>query len=261
MSLGFCFKFKKGESPQIKTSFICVLRQRFMYTKWHYHLRESSISYIHAIHLCGECYSCIYWKRSVIMVCSRRGVTLNTHWRNLSAYFHIKYSCVFTSGNREDFKCVIENRWYSWLYAMMGHTFIKINIHCTNSLTKTHIDLCGLSAFFSHCCVTGRARAADLWHVLCHTETLSNEDRCDRTLDQMEIYKNDEGWHQQNQMCEVIFGLYRKQHRMSLRFLPPLSSVIHNICQPSSAVFPTLEEFLSTPQSSLPKVKRHFESF
>lgn len=61
----------------------------------------------------GKCYSYIYWKRSVIMVCGKGGVTLNTGLRDLSEYIHIKYSCVFTSSNREDFKCVIENCWYS----------------------------------------------------------------------------------------------------------------------------------------------------
>lgn len=49
-----------------------------------------------------------------------------------------------------------------------------------------------------------QAKAADVWQ----TGTLSNEDGWESMLDQAKIQKTNEGWHQQNQTCVVVFFFF-----------------------------------------------------
>lgn len=91
----------------------------------------------------------------------------------------------------------------------MGYTLIKINTHMRTH-TETHKDTqWALSlSIFHPCCVTGRASAADLWHVLCHTEMLFNEEGCDRASDQMAMCMTNEVWHQQkSNLGECLFAV------------------------------------------------------
>lgn len=133
-------------------------------------------------------------------------------------------------GNREDFKCVIENRWYSWRDAGMGYTLIKINIHCKHTHTHRLVyeDTQITADSQQHFLITAMWQevlgAADLWHVLCHTETLSNEDRCDLAPDQMGLYSTNKVWHHQNQIREIIFYSGDKM-RCPLNFSPLLSGL------------------------------------
>lgn len=118
--------------------------------------------------------------------------------RDLSTHFHFTAVLPLLS-NREDFKCVIETCWYLWRHAQDGR-HINQDEHAVHTHTA-HTHLCGPSAFFNHCSVTGRAGAADLWRVLHHTATRSNDDGCDHSLDQMGIYKTNEV--RRLQICEI----------------------------------------------------------
>lgn len=56
-----------------------------------------------------------------------------------------------------------------------------------------------LSACSNHCCATGRA---DLEHVLCHRDALSNEDGFDPASGHTRQFKANEVWHQKS--CEIV---------------------------------------------------------
>lgn len=111
----------------------------------------------------GKCIA--YWKRSVIMVCGRGGVTVKGR---LSACLPHKVQLCSHIRYREDLKCVIENRWYSRVLCKDGTHInqVKHRVHThTQWCTSTHMDFYGLSAFRNRRCVTGRTRAADLSYV------------------------------------------------------------------------------------------------
>lgn len=131
-----------------------------------HYLGVCAVSYEHATHLLWQIpfsssgFSCFYWKRSERMgFCSKRRQTVQFTWSICAV---TQSTAVFSRWViRKKFKCVIENRWHSWLFAGDGR---RINQDKQSAQTHIKANL-QRRGDFNRSGVTGRANAADLWRV------------------------------------------------------------------------------------------------